>query len=45
LITLIINGLGLLGSKARAKFLLMGAALLLAAGVDAISRRRIANAS
>ncbi len=39
-IATIANGLGLLGQRAYANFLVTGAVLLLAAAVDAISRRR-----
>jgi D-xylose transport system permease protein len=39
-IAVIANGLGLLGAKAYAQFLITGGFLLLAAGVDALARRR-----
>lgn len=39
-IAVIDNGMGLLGYSAGVKFIVTGAVLLLAAGVDAISRRR-----
>lgn len=42
-IAAIANGLGLLGQRAYANFLVTGAVLLLAAAVDAISRRRRAS--
>jgi D-xylose transport system permease protein len=39
-ISIIANGLGLLGAKAYAQFLITGGFLLLAASVDALARRR-----
>jgi D-xylose transport system permease protein len=39
-IAIIANGLGLLGAKAYAQFLITGGFLLLAASVDALARRR-----
>jgi D-xylose transport system permease protein len=39
-IAVIANGLGLLGAKAYAQFLITGGFLLLAASVDALARRR-----
>ncbi|PPK96090.1 D-xylose transport system permease protein [Kineococcus xinjiangensis] len=44
-IATITNGLGLMGQRAFVNFLVTGAVLLLAAAVDAISRRRRASAS
>jgi D-xylose transport system permease protein len=41
-VAIIDNGMGLLGSKAWLKYVVTGAVLLAAAGVDALSRRRAA---
>jgi D-xylose transport system permease protein len=41
-VAVIINGMGLMGYKSGVKYLLTGLVLLLAAGVDALSRRRAA---
>ena len=41
-VAVIDNGMGLLGYSAGVKFVITGAVLLLAAGVDALSRRRAA---
>jgi D-xylose transport system permease protein len=43
-VAVIINGMGLLDVKSGVKFIVTGTVLLLAAGVDALSRRRAANA-
>jgi D-xylose transport system permease protein len=43
-IAVIANGLGLLGQQAYVNFLVTGAVLLLAAAVDAVSRRRRSSA-
>jgi D-xylose transport system permease protein len=42
-VAVIDNGMGLLGLSSGAKFIFTGVVLLLAAGVDALSRRRAAN--
>ena len=41
-VAVIINGMGLMGYKSGVKYVLTGVVLLLAAGVDALSRRRAA---
>jgi D-xylose transport system permease protein len=43
-VAVIINGMGLMGYSSGVKFIVTGSVLLLAAGVDALSRRRAANA-
>jgi D-xylose transport system permease protein len=43
-VAVIINGMGLLDVESGVKFIVTGSVLLLAAGVDALSRRRAANA-
>ena len=43
-VAVIINGMGLLNVESGIKFIVTGAVLLAAAGVDALSRRRAANA-
>jgi D-xylose transport system permease protein len=43
-VAVIVNGMGLLDVKSGIKFIVTGAVLLAAAGVDALSRRRAANA-
>ena len=41
-VAVIDNGMGLLGYSSGVKYIVTGAVLLLAAGVDALSRRRAA---
>jgi D-xylose transport system permease protein len=43
-VAVIINGMGLLDLASGYKYIITGAVLLLAAGIDALSRRRAASA-